>query len=591
MNCICPRCGRRLESKELCFDLSEIMKRSVYQALASREVQEEREDWEDPRNWERIANGWTNAGIGVGLVSEAELLGWTRDKKTVTQEKNNLTREGVLNIPNEEWQRRIGRYLTRRMMTLWPQEEDRWKSGIAAFLEEHRKQFQTAKSIHGDGNAPETETVEDLIILDKLAHAERLPGGFRERVLLTRYDTGDIEISEVRRASDRVLIGNVRHCPHCGGEMSYWAGRNRELVLTVVGGPRASKSTALAACAAFFMDNNNGVRYAIRWEPYEDDADWKGFYEACVVPYRKGAKVTPTDVTSKKAVPRFSVRLHLGKSAYPVTLTVVDLPGEFDSKGGDRAQVDEALIRQYGELYRSVDCVWYCTDDVEVMQMRPQDHEREYKDRGLEVSRELVPTANRVEKLCRYGSMFRDNVPIVFLLGKSDCIARDNAGSSYRFYEEKYTLDSVSWASVAEERRPALLGHQYYMQAFKLRQFLHGRNATLVNEFERNFPYHTYIATSNYGRPASAAAEAAEPPKPFQTEAPFLWFLAVYGYLAVLDESGEPHWTIQRDKKSGAYKVDQVTKDNLGMTGKAKTGYYRETQKSERRGVLKWLRK
>ena len=75
-----------------------------------------------------------------------------------------------------------------------------------------------------------------------------------------------------------------RRCPRCLGKMSYWAGRYEEITLSVLGGPRVSKSTAVVACAAAFMSAAKPDPH-IRWELSEEDEgvdEFKKDYERLV---------------------------------------------------------------------------------------------------------------------------------------------------------------------------------------------------------------------------------------------------------------------------------------------------------------------
>ena len=57
--------------------------------------------------------------------------------------------------------------------------------------------------------------------------------------------------------------------------------------------------------------------------------------------------------------------------------------------------------------------------------------------------------------------------------------------------------------------------------------------------------------------------------RPFQTEAPFLWMLAMLGYLPV-SEGNTEYYTVDREGRKDA---DQLTWENLGMYGRSAGGY------------------
>ena len=57
-----------------------------------------------------------------------------------------------------------------------------------------------------------------------------------------------------------------------------------------------------------------------------------------------------------------------------------------------------------------------------------------------------------------------------------------------------------------------------------------------MEQFENTFPAHTYVTTSNYGHGFKDGVPEDDKIRPFQREVPFLWTLAVLGYLDVYEK-------------------------------------------------------
>ena len=91
---------------------------------------------------------------------------------------------------------------------------------------------------------------------------------------------------------------------------------------------------------------------------------------------------------------------------------------------------------------------------------------------------------------------------------------------------------------------------------------------------------HTFLATSNYGHGFLEDGTPAGPRRPFQTDAPFLWMLAMLGYLP----TGEGDREYYAADPAGRGEEDRLTWENLGMYGRSANGY--RSHHSRRSGVL-----
>ena len=545
MECICPYCGRKSRSSDLCFDFSEQFKlwKKFYFAGCAREDVER-----FGSAFEGLVNTWRNRGYGPTFFSEAELLASTGELASTGA--RDVSR-GMLTIPTPLWKKKL------------------------------RDQRDSVPPVYRE--------LLEFMMGDSFARGGHV---LRLEVQYYREGDGDVRITAVRDAQGNVIAGR-RHCPHCGGVMSYWAGRYPEVVLTVLGGPRISKSTALAACADVFVHDRAAC--AISWQSYgvrtvdggevreKGDKSWLRFEADCLAPYSANRRVEATRTGSAEAIPRFSVRVQVGRSTRLI-LTVVDLPGEY-SLDRERLGVSDAIFKEYQNFYQNVDCVWYCTDELELRQISIRDEDRADQAKyGYSGGRQATPTDELVARMSQLSSLFRKDVPVVFLLGKSDTI---EAGGQLRsvLYRDDYRPGAPSdWLEAEGSRTPVLRAKDFCDRAHRLRTYLREQNPRLIQQFEEHFPVHTFLATSNYGHGFREDGTPAGERRPFQTEAPFLWMLAMLGYLPAADGDRE-YYAVDR---AGGENGDQLTWENLGMCGRSAGGY--RSHRSRRGGMLGLLK-
>lgn len=541
MECICPYCGRKGRSSDLCFDFSEqfkLWKKAYFSACAREDVER------FSSAFDGLVNTWSNRGYGPTFFSESELLGHTSD---LTSTGARDVFRGMLAIPTSLWKKKL------------------------------RNQRDSVPA--------EYRELVEFMLGDGFAKGDHV---LRMEVQYYREGDGDVYITAVRDTHGNV-IADQRHCPHCGGVMSYWAGRYPEVVLTVLGGPRISKSTALAACADVFVHDRASC--AISWQSYgvrtvdagevreKGDKSWLRFEADCLEPYSANRKVEATKTGNAEAIPRFSVLVRVGRKTNLI-LTVVDLPGEYNLDR-ERLGVADAIFKEYQNFYQNVDCVWYCTDELELRQISIRDEDKADQAKyGYSEGRQATPTDELAARMSQLSSLFRKDVPVVFLLGKSDTI---EAGGTFRsiLYRDDYRPGASSdWLEAEGNRTPVLRAKDFCDRAHRLRMYLREQNPRLIQAFEKYFPVHTFLATSNYGHGFREDGTPVGERRPFQTEAPFLWMLAMLGYLPAAEGDRE-YYTVDRADQEGA---DRLTWENLGMYGRSSGGY--RSHNSRRSGVL-----
>ena len=494
MECVCPHCGKLLQSGKLCFDLTdevfariEVLYQETYQTSAV------------PETVSRLKTAWESLHLSPAMFSEEELL--------------NLTDGGdkrELCLFTDDWITRLEAYC---------HDLDRQKQQLR-FREAAQTSFQDVYS--GIRSIlPKHEPEEPGIFYDTRDEFLRIP----IRVMRKNDPNNSIVIDSVTTTRNT----NTRYCPLCGGELSRWSGGYPELVLTVVGGPRMGKSTALAACIGYFLQNNGTFGISCR----EDDQDrgWRDFKTHYIESMERNQPVDPTR-TTVEVIPRFTVHLEIidnDGQRQRLNLTVVDLPGEYDRNGEENATISDEIYRHYQDLYDHVDFIWYCTDQTELEQLSDENSDT-LKAAGHAAQTKPMPTSRRLAKLQSYGNLMRKNTPALMLLCKSDMIQRNEQdpvlfSDTYQLFEEG--------TGVRENGKfaPVIEGYNYYDRAYKVREYIRGRNSRLVDGFEAAFPAHTYLATSNYGHNFTDGSSQAK--KAYMTEQPLLWMLAVNGYLSI----------------------------------------------------------
>lgn len=237
MECMCPNCGKKIKNGDLEFDLTAFLQKRLLEEI-------EKTEWKESGLMEQVKDGcniyfnhWLNNGYPLKL-SEKEL--W---KYPEAVSGNDLTKEKKI----------------------------RFSIPVKKLLE------KTAKDRCPDGDEEKSTAFVKWLEANK----EILQKSYILR--LVKSGDGDICFDEIQYENE--IVASQRICPECASAMSYYAGRYQEWTLTVLGGPRVSKSTALTSCAASFMDGNDDL---IRWEIHPKDAGAEFFKERYLKEYKEG---------------------------------------------------------------------------------------------------------------------------------------------------------------------------------------------------------------------------------------------------------------------------------------------------------------
>ncbi len=453
MRCMCPNCGRKIDSSHLTFDFTEYIGNEIKKMVT---------DGETRADCEALFNDWQETPL---LENEETLYSYPSD----------LNGNGGVKEKYVRYQLPYDRILKRA------------KSGsrntkFIQWMEKNRERIEKKEM----------------------------------SLWLRKTGDGDIKVNQVL-TKDGEPVAMVRRCPECYGVMSYWAGRYPEIALTVLGGPRTSKSTTLTACAYAFMTGNGDIR----WEGAKDDKMWQFFQKNYLDYYRKGLPIKPTDDQDDK-IPKISFKVTFKNRNTPICLTFVDIPGEFNGDQG----VNQKVYQKYKNYYDNIDFIWYCTDPAEIRQLEGKAAEMEQlQSLGYERDQEIVKNPSLVSNMRNLSGFFacaERHVPVVYILGKtdSDIISEDEKQEFGLF---KAGIDPVQ--DVLDVRR-------FYDQSKKVRSYIDKHNRQLLEEFENDFPDRCYIAVSAYGFYPKKNREERELCS-FNCRMPFYWMLALRNCLDI----------------------------------------------------------
>lgn len=459
MKCICTRCGRKTDSASLNFNVTNIIKKELKSV-----VEEKMPDENNERLYNAIEtffNVWNQTD--PIYMSENELWNLSETKEMRGENKYVSLGFPYQNIINKLEKKYDSDLESQKdVMSVWMQREEKQIKNISVAL------------------------------------------------WLRKTGDGDIRFNEVLDDKKGKPITKMRLCPFCGNEMSYWSGRYKEMVLTVLGGPRISKSTTLTACAASFLDGDSDIV----WEGHSDDKAWKQFNNIYIKNYRDGKPLKAT-IDQEDEIPKVTFKVTI--EGRPLALTFIDLPGEFNNRRG----VENKIYEKYRYFYENVDFVWYCTDPREVLQLE------EYNDElGYEEGNMLIDTETLKSNMLEFSGFFKNvgrTVPVAYILGKTDFSVIDDRD------KEQYKL----YAPNQQNCKIPLDIDDFFNRSQNVREYIKKKNSDLLDGFETCFEDHCYIATSAYGYNPRNKTIDHDDKKPYQCSLPFLWMMALCNYIEI----------------------------------------------------------
>ncbi len=451
--CLCPLCGKKVKSKDLVFEFTGFIKERM-KAL--------------------ILGGDTSKDVLSGLETFFNTHKfYESEEKLCALPRLNDQRDSSLEheycLPYEEIRKQIG-----------------YSTGVKSFKEWVESNIEAIVSQKYTLLLDRDKTgTDDKIRIDKVLYKDR------DRT---------VDVARVRRCPD----------PECRGAMSYWAGRYKEISLTVLGGSRVSKSTTMTACIAAFMDQSEDICV----QPSEEDASWLLFRDNYLRRYQSGIKIEPTD-TQEDRIPKVSFRVRIKEKS--IVLTFIDLPGEFDGING----ISNEIYRRYEDFYKNIDFVWYCTDPGEVQQLTGSSK----KLLGYEENQEIISTnklASNMRNLSAFFGRAGRRIPVLYIVGKTDSeIIGEQDKADFDLYspkdDDKYELLDIE---------------TFYRQARKTKEYIMKYNPEIVRTFEESFKDRAYVAVSAYGYVPENGSVGMKK-KPYHCRIPLYWMLALRNCMEV----------------------------------------------------------
>ena len=327
----------------------------------------------------------------------------------------------------------------------------------------------------------------------------------------------------------------VKRCPNylCHMKLSYYAGMYPQIVLSVLGGQRISKTSTITACYDYFKKNNANDGFNVSWEVREDDVGVQNFLEKCYEPYTKGYKVAETERARIDEIPKLTFHVKINrpnKKIVHLCLTFVDLPGEFC-----RERDNVTLLARYRYFYQHVDYLLYCIEPSE-LGFRLTEEKCGLKETEIMTTQEHEILISNIKGLFQNSSI----VPTLFILGKSDLLgeaARDpETIKTMQLYFDNNELPENIVSFYNRIRGNDFSCDSYHLLSEYVYSFLEKTYKQFIDIINSSkFSQKTFVSVSAYGF-SPVLKETHNPPKdpkPYNIALPFYWILAHLGYLCV----------------------------------------------------------
>lgn len=570
MKCLCKHCGNKIKSEKLLFDIDE-----TGDVMEYAKVREE-----DRVAFRRICATVKKVPWNPMQFSEEELM-----ERVKEEEKESTVRSIVLTVSRERFESRV-KWIFLYVAIVLKLPVDHGNIQLHQ-LEKAEMVFDYICN-HQEDYKEQYGEMPSVAFYDAIATDEQLQQDFRKFFrgeirlqhilyqmpvrLYKEGEQGAVCINKIRKQTGSLLVSH-RQCPYCNGTMSLYSGEYEELVLTVLGSERVSKSTTL--CSSMFLFQTRKLRESlpVSIQASIQDEEWMLFKKEYVTAYEQGKHMPPTHTESN--IPMFTVVVRIGRKR-KILLTIVDIPGEYNGRNG----IDPNIHQQYEALYGNVDCVWYCTDIAEMMQITA---DTEYgiqmiKDCGYDTMEdgtmyEPVRLEQLSENMGMLSGLIPKETPVMFIVGKTDLLKGEERYEDFKLYEPK---EKQTWY-FQEDGKPMVNGRKLFNRMNGFRNFIEQEaGAEFLERFEEYYPYHGYCAMSAYG---GIPEETENGLDTYLIELPFLWTLVVKGYVEVQDIYQKKRLFRTREIiRYTTTKQNEQTKNNLCMYSEERNPVYRNPE-------------
>ena len=348
----------------------------------------------------------------------------------------------------------------------------------------------------------------------------------------------------------------LRHCPHCSGLLSSFAGVYPEISVSVLGGQRASKSTTLVATLNKIP--TLGSEFSVQFEPVVAIRNQWVDTQQLMERYRNNIAFAATSDQDGKKDNFVKGSFLVSVAGKKTLLSFIDIPGEFITKtiSYEDPETVQRFRNTYEPIYQNLDFLWICVDEAVLTHEKfvhdiSGDKEFLSKYGYTAGKRTIEPTSieNIYTALASLSNI--GNIKGAALIwGKIDQLENVKANSSnpppfdnMGGYSENCNTLYVSGGIVAlkAENIRKLSSHVRS-------QIIERRNANgdlvwqhedTVRQLNQLFSKRIcYFATSNYGHsPKEEKVEMGEKTiSPINTELPLLWTLTMAGTMRVYTE-------------------------------------------------------
>ncbi len=314
-------------------------------------------------------------------------------------------------------------------------------------------------------------------------------------------------------------------CPNCGDTFYMDAGQYEERVIVMLGSSRVGKTAYLAALVEKLMPMYGASEFEDKIAIINSkDRKFEDFKRNVLNLYRKNKKVIKTSTTAE-TVPLFSLKIKIEETKKYVILTFVDLPGEvfvpLSEEEHLTGEVSGKFIINHRKICESADMFWFCVAPVQI------DGRLEHRNEGssdrVELDIDMILT--NIESMIKLiGRKKREIPPAAILVTMSDVIAEEEQLYSSTFNEGLY-LNMPEGAREVQFKQDSFVG-----LAKNVRRYLTSQNVkNVVPRIRDIFHEKNFFSVAAYGIDIEEGINRDK--KPYGIMLPFIWTLAVLGYI------------------------------------------------------------
>lgn len=322
-------------------------------------------------------------------------------------------------------------------------------------------------------------------------------------------------------------------CPNCGDTFYMDAGQYEERVIVMLGSSRVGKTAYLAALVEKLMPMYGASEFEDKIAIINSkDHKFEDFKKNVLNLYRKNKKVIKTSTTAE-TVPLFSLKIKIEETEKYVILTFVDLPGEVFVPLSEEeylaGEVSGKFIINRRKICESADIFWLCLAPVQI------DGRLEHRNEGAsdKVELDIDMILTNIESTIRLMGRDKKNVPpTAVLVTMSDIITEEEQLYSSTFNEGLY-LNMPEGTREVQFKQDSFTG-----LARNVKRYLTSPNVkNVVPQIQNIFHQKNFFSVAAYGIDIEEGINRDK--KPYGIMLPFIWTLAVLGYIKPVEFTRE----------------------------------------------------